>query len=181
MPTTIGHSLAGVFLNETRLFTPAKSKVICVFISLMLANLADLDFIPGILLGNPNRFHHGITHSFGAALLVGFLFATYFYFRQNQFGAAFGFATLVYTSHVVLDYLTLDTSNPVGVPVLWPISSKYFVASIAIFSDVHKDSSTATFLQSIFVPHNGVTILREIVILGPLTLAMIFWRKFFIK
>lgn len=181
MPTSIGHSLTGILLNESRIFTPAKSYLRCVLISITLANLADFDFVPGIFLGNPNRFHHGITHSFGAALFVGFLFALCFYFRQNRFWAAFGFAALLYFSHVALDYLALDRSHPVGVPMWWPVSSKYFISPITIFSDVHKDSSTATFFQSLFVTHNAMTVLREILILGPLTLSLLFWRKFFIN
>jgi membrane-bound metal-dependent hydrolase YbcI (DUF457 family) len=142
-----------------------------------LANLADIDFIPGLFYGNPNRYHHGVTHSFGVALVVGFLLGIYFYFGQHQFWAPFGFATVVYFSHVFLDYLTIDPSRPAGVPIWWPISSKYFISPIAVFSDVRKDSSTTTFLQSLFVTHNGITVLREIIILGPLVVVVMFFKK----
>ena len=36
-----------------------------------MGNLPDLDFIPGLLLGKLNAFHHGWTHSFvGVSLMV---------------------------------------------------------------------------------------------------------------
>ena len=32
-------------------------------------NAPDLDFIPGLILGRPNLYHHGISHSLGAAVI----------------------------------------------------------------------------------------------------------------
>ncbi len=181
MPSTLGHSLAGVLVNESRLFMLGKSHAQCVVIALVLANFADIDIIPGLFYGNPNRFHHGVTHSFGAALIVGFLFALIFYKWQTRFWSPFGFATLVYSSHLLLDILTIDTSYPFGVPLWWPVSSKYFIAPITIFSDVNKDSATATFFQSLFTTHNLFAALLEIVILGPIVLLTILMRKLIAK
>ena len=55
MPTSIGHTLAGLFLKETRLFTPAETVFKSLLVSVILANLADIDFLPGLILGNPNQ------------------------------------------------------------------------------------------------------------------------------
>ena len=41
----------------------------------LLASAADLDYIPGVLIGNPNLFHHTITHSIAAAIVCGFVIA----------------------------------------------------------------------------------------------------------
>ncbi len=170
MPTSIGHTFAGAFLNETKMFSPANTVLKSLLVSVILANLADIDFLPGLLAGNPNRFHHGVTHSLGATLLVGLLFGFYFYSKRNQFWAPFAFSGLLYLSHVGLDYLTVDTSPPHGVPIFWPLSGKYYLSPISVFSSVHKDSASATFFQSLFVAENASTIFREIFVLGPLVL-----------
>lgn len=170
MPTPIGHSLAGLLLNRTKIFVPSRSTYKSLAVAMVLANLADADFVPGLLSGNPNRFHHGFTHSIGASFIVGFLFAGYFFWCQRQFLAPFFFAASAYSSHIFLDFFTVDTSLPHGIPMFWPVSSEYFISPIAVFSDVRRSFSMGTFFQSLFVTHNSWTVLREIVILGPLLL-----------
>ncbi len=170
MPTPIGHSLAGLLLSKTKIFVPSRSTYKSLAVAMVLANLADADFVPGLLSGNPNRFHHGLTHSVGASLIVGFLFAGYFYFRQRRFLVPFFFAASAYSSHILLDFFAVDTSMPRGIPALWPFSSEYFISPIAVFSDVRRSASMGTFFQSLFVAHNGWTVLREIIILVPMVL-----------
>ena len=149
---------------------PSRSTYKSLAVAMVLTNLADADFVPGLLSGNPNRFHHGLTHSVGASLIVGFLFAGYFFCCQRRFLAPFIFATAGYFSHVVLDFFAVDTSMPRGIPALWPFSSEYFISPIAVFSDVRRSASMGTFFQSLFVAHNGWTVLREIIILVPMVL-----------
>ena len=170
MPTPIGHSLAGLLLSKTKIFVPSRSTYKSLAVAMILANLADADFVPGLLSGNPNRFHHGLTHSVGASLIVGFLFAGYFFCCQRRFLAPFIFATAGYFSHVVFDFFAVDTSMPRGIPALWPFSSEYFISPIAVFSDVRRSVSMGTFFQSLFVAHNGWTVCREILILAPMLL-----------
>lgn len=172
MPTMIGHSLAGVLLNETKLFLPAQTAFKSMLIAIILANLADLDFVSGFFVGNPNRFHHGITHSLGATVLVGVLFALYFYIKENRFLAPFAFSSLLYFSHVLFDFFSMDTSLPRGVPIFWPFTGEHYMSPVSVFSDVHKDSTSTTFVQSLFVSHNAWTILRETIILGPFFLLL---------
>lgn len=170
MPTPIGHSLAGLLLSRTKIFAPSRSTYKSLAVAIILANLADADFVPGLLSGNPNRFHHGLTHSVGASFIVGFLFAGYFFYWQRRFLAPFFFAASAYSSHIFLDFFTVDTSLPHGIPMFWPFSSEYFISPIAVFSDVSRSVSMGTFFQSLFVAHNGWTVLREIVILVPIVL-----------
>ena len=177
MPTSIGHTFAGIFLKETKIFSPANTALKSLLVSVILANLADIDFLPGLFLGNPNRFHHGVTHSLGATLVTGLVFGFYFYAKRNQFWTPFVFSGLLYLSHVVLDFLTVDTSPPQGVPIFWPLSAKYYLSPISVFSSVHKDSSSATFFQSLFVSENVWTVFREIFILGPFVL-LVYLTKF---
>ena len=141
---------------------------------IVVANLADIDFLPGFFVGNPNRFHHGGSHSIAAAVLVGACLAFLPAFRKLGYGRAFLFFFGLYGSHILLDFFSVDTSPPRGLPIFWPISDQYFISGFSIFSDVHKDSNSATFIQSLFVRHNFWTIAREILILAPFTLS---WFK----
>ncbi|MFQ5676054.1 MAG: metal-dependent hydrolase [bacterium] len=168
MPTPIGHSLAGLLLSKTKIFMPSRSPYRSLAIAVILANLADADFIPGLLTGNPNRFHHGVTHSVGASIIVGLLFAGFFFYCQRRFLAPFMFAFAGYYSHVVFDFFSVDSSIPHGVPALWPFSTEYFISPIAVFSDVRRSETLGTFFQSLFVGHNGWTICREILFLTPM-------------
>ncbi len=167
MPTTIGHSLAAFAVNGLNRVPINKSMMIT---GIVVANIADIDFLPGFFVGDPNRFHHGPTHSIAAALFSGVFFALVTPLRKLGFKAAFVLLFGLYCSHVLLDYFAVDTSLPYGVPLFWPISDQYFMSGFPIFSDVHKDSSSGTFLQSLFVMHNFWTIVREVVILTPFTL-----------
>ena len=70
MATPIGHSLFGGLLyllgkKDTTQF-PWALLIFCIF----CANVPDADFLPGILAGKPNLFHHGLSHS----LSFGFIF-----------------------------------------------------------------------------------------------------------
>ena len=110
--------------------------------------------------------------------MVSLLFAGYFLYRQGRFLLPFIFAALGYSSHILLDFFSVDTSPPYGIPMFWPFSSEYFVSSIDVFSDVRKSFSTATFFQSLLVSHNVWTVLKEILILGPLVLIFQVYRFF---
>ncbi len=169
MPLPIGHSLAGYTLYEghhSRLnFFRHRWATIAFFV--VLANLADIDFLPGYLAGNPNLYHHGPVHSLGAALLVGLLGGLFFGRRYGHFWRYFGIIAAVYYSHLVLDFFNNDTREPLGVMLLWPLSDVHFMSPISLFASVHKSSDSSTFFQSLFNWHNFGVALRELVIMGP--------------
>jgi len=149
---------------------------LAVFI--LLANFPDIDFLPGFFFGNPNKFHHGVTHSIGFALLIGALFGFIFYLRSKQnFNKYFFIFTLVYSSHLLMDFFGKDTRFPFGEQLFWPISQIYVLSPIAIFQDVHKASDSSIFLQSLVNWHNLKTILMECVILIPILLLVKLKRR----
>lgn len=170
MPTSVGHAFAGVLINEISDFNPGHSFWKSLWMAILLANLADLDFIPGILSGNPNKYHHAYTHSLGATLLVGGFFSLYYLFKYKQFKKPFIYSTGLYASHLILDFLTLDSSAPYGIPLFWPLSDRYYTSPVILFTDIHKASNTTAFFKSLFVAHNGWAIFRECLILGPVIL-----------
>ncbi len=82
--TSVGHSLAGLSLYlifERKLSLLKEWKEVLFF--LILANLPDLDFLPGIVSGDLNRYHHGASHSIGFCLLTGVITAGIYKLRKN--------------------------------------------------------------------------------------------------
>ena len=134
-----------------------------------LANAADLDFVPGVLLGHPAAFHRGITHTVVAALLVGVAVALVGRLMGRSLRAWFrlgSWAAAVYASHLVVDFFTADVGSPSGAPFLWPVSDRYFLAPVTLLPEIVIDpSGRRAFLASLFAPHTGRVWATEIGIL----------------
>ncbi len=184
MPSPVGHSLAAVALSglgrrwfgpsasSTPGAVPGRRRVFARELTLLgglifAANAPDLDFVPGILIGDPDRFHHGPSHSLGAALLFGIictLAARAFRVRRPiRFGLLM---TIAFISHLVLDMFSIDRRPPAGVPLLWPFSQHYFVVPIALFLDIKRNRDAGNFFSSLLVSHNLIAMAWEFVVMG---------------
>jgi len=73
MPSPIGHSLLA-FTVAGYDARKGSSRLWWWLLILTAAVAPDFDFLPGILIGDPNRFHHGPSHSITAALLFALTF-----------------------------------------------------------------------------------------------------------
>lgn len=147
-------------------------KMLLLFV--VLANLPDLDFLPGLLMGDPNKFHHHYwSHSFGAAVVVGAMFALAITCLRPARGFWFYFALCsgIYFSHVALDFFSHDTSAPYGVAIFWPFSAVYVTSPQPIFMSVHKAGQSDTFFQNLFVMHNFWAVVWELVVFVPIVIA----------
>ncbi|MER3445440.1 MAG: hypothetical protein C4291_00775 [Candidatus Dadabacteria bacterium] len=178
MPSTIGHSIAGYVIYRAASEDASRLEWRRLFLYCICSNLPDLDFIPGFLLGAPNKFHHGVSHSLGFAFGFGFYMSLILLFVKDQsilrsFIIFFG----LYFSHVLLDLLSYDSSPPYGVPVLWPITDNYYISPISVFSDIERDRASEAFIRSLFSLHNFLAILIETVILLPLVIMVSFFKK----
>lgn len=129
--------------------------------------MPDLDFVPGLLVGDPARFHHGWSHSVGAAAVVGLL-VWWLASDGNVRIAAIVF--LAYASHVALDWATADPSVPVGVPALWPLLDAYVISPVMILPRVIHSSASP------FNLHNLGVAAREVLLLGTPTLGLLWFR-----
>ncbi len=169
MPLPVGHSLLGYATYDAVTGEERKTTWRALLLVVVVANLPDLDFLPGFLMGEPNRFHrHYLSHSLGAAIVVGALLAAFFYRRRNKkFFSCFLLFFAVYFSHVVLDYFGVDRTNPLGVPMFWPLTSSHFMAPIGLFMSVQKSNDSGSFFQTIFVMHNLLATLWELALLLP--------------
>ena len=178
MPSPVAHSLAGIALGETKdnTFT-TKDRFLFYTLAIFFALFPDLDFIPGYFRGNPNLYHHGISHSIGFGVMVALLFGWTFskFLHSTWKGVLFVF--LLYLSHLLLDYLTVDTRPPIGEPLFWPLWDRYIISPVLIFSDVQKTSDSGTFFRSLFVMHNLLGMVKEFFILLPFVLLPPFFKS----
>ena len=183
MPLPVGHALAGIGLQRVwrGLFFRKgwHDALFCV----LLANLPDADFLPGLLLGRPNLYHHGAFHSLGAALAVALLAAGLFRLTgrravpaRRRLWPMAAAACLILPSHLLLDCFAVDHVPPFGLPLLWPVSGRYFIASRPIFLDVTRSADAGDFFISILSRHNLAAALREAALVGGAAFCLALWR-----
>ncbi len=182
MSSPFGHSIAGYILAAHESKTLKVQSVKTLILYLFVANAPDLDFIPGALMGKPNLFHHGISHSLGAAVLFSMVFAFLIGRRKNQYMKAFLIGFSLYCSHLFLDYISIDGRPPPGIPILWPLSNEYFIFPYPILPPImHSGLDHATigqFLDDLFSMHNLYVVFLEFLAMIPVLLIFILHRKY---
>jgi len=171
--TPIGHGLAGyaVYLSGRTVKLPRSTFWLCILMSIA----PDLDFIPGILQGQPNLYHQGVSHSLGAAVVASFA-AAILVSRGSSFRRQWILFGLAYGTHLVLDFLAPDGRPPYGQPLLSPITAEYYYAppALQILWGVRhaKATSAATsdWISGILHLHNLAAIGIEVLMTLPLVL-----------
>lgn len=130
MPFPILHTYAGYAVYKLTEDKNAGFQWATAFFAIFLANLADFDFIPGVLLQDAARFHRFGSHSIVAAICCGIFFALISYvLKKGSPSKVFVLATAAYGSHILLDCYSG------GASLLWPFSDariglhKYYVGS----------------------------------------------------
>lgn len=173
MPLPIAHSAAGIaaFLivsNKGLKYIKRPQFWMLLAVAVFMSIAADLDFIPGFLISQPNRFHHGPSHSIlAAAIYSSILFCLIQrYFKGVSRKTLFFILLLSALSHPFLDVFSKDTSSPYGVPLFWPLSNDYQISSFPIFGEVlRKGASTTTFFLSLWNKNNFFGIFSEMLFL----------------
>jgi membrane-bound metal-dependent hydrolase YbcI (DUF457 family) len=168
MPSPLAHGLVGLTIHV--LASRDRSELrdrwrLGVTVGAALAPDLDLTFkfVDG-------RNHHGYElHSIGFALLAAASAALAFRLLGRTRPLALGaVAGLSWVSHLVLDYLNVDTSPPIGLMALWPFSDAFFKSPVPIFMDIGRTLTWRT------VRHDAVAGAWECVVLVPLLLGA--WR-----
>jgi inner membrane protein len=178
MPSPLGHSLMGYMIYRATVRPGGGYRWQHMMLYLFAANVPDLDFIPGFVIGYPNWYHHGISHSIGFALLFAVVFSLFLALRtQETTGRNFAIFFGLYSSHIALDYFSIDTSAPYGEPLFWPSSNEYYIAPFAFLPDIWRDSSSLTFVPSLFNLHNLWAVSVEFLILFPFILLIAALRR----
>jgi membrane-bound metal-dependent hydrolase YbcI (DUF457 family) len=168
MPTPVGHAIGGLaaaFLTSAATGRSRLTKQVLAS-ALALAMVPDLDILAGS--------HRTYTHSIGAVALVGLL--ARLVLRTRHVGASpLALAlTAAYGSHLMLDLLGKDTSQPPGLMALWPFRSRFYMSGWDIFGEV----SRRYWLPSEFIFGNLQALAWEMLLLVPLLLfAWVLWSR----
>ncbi len=179
MASPVGHSLFGYIAYSIADQNKNGIDWRKLFGFIVIANLADFDYLFGFFIGKPNEYHHQFTHSIVFALIVAAGITMFLKIKHRRhLIRSFIIVFLVYCSHLLIDYFTLDTSPPFGEQLLWPFSNDYFLGKVAIFRDVHKGDTSASFFKNLFSFYNFVTGLMEIVMFGSVGILLNLYNKY---
>ena len=153
MALSLAHATAGYLAYEA--VRPAGAhRPLLLGAAVALANGPDLDFVPGLLVGNPAIYHRGVTHTLAAVVVVAALVAlgacALGQGRRPALRAGL-WAAAVWTSHLVLDYFTINAAVPAGARFLWPLSDRYWIAPVTPLPEIVIDSTgRRAFFASVF-------------------------------
>lgn len=170
MPFIIAHGLFATivyWIREKKLeFRHWKHLLFYIFCSFS----PDLDFIPGLFVGQTNRFHHGLSHSlFGAIFIAGFLFLFYKLWQKKGSWKEYFFILFLVSSHGFMDLLSVDTSFPYGCPIFF----NYIISPWVFFQDIHRSG-----IEQIFSLHNLRAIGIEIGTFFPFVVALLLTQHY---
>lgn len=143
MASPIGHALAGYIGYQGLATLPVKARDKWQLVgAIALANMPDLDFIPGLLIGQFKAFHRLGSHSLLSAAAVGMAVAlgTWLWGRWRQSTRAerprclvWGtWSWLLYAGHIGIDLIVIDRLPPQGLQLLWPLSDQFFVSPVMV-------------------------------------------------
>jgi inner membrane protein len=168
MPSPVGHALAGLTVHVLAARNPTDlhdRRRAAVAVAAALAPDVDLLFF----LVDGRNHHDYETHSIGfafCAALVAFGAARACrWARPLNLGVTAGLAWL---SHLLLDYLNVDTTPPIGIMALWPVGAGFYKFPWPLFLDIGRTLNWAT------VRHDGLAAAWEAAVLTPLLLGV--WR-----
>jgi membrane-bound metal-dependent hydrolase YbcI (DUF457 family) len=116
--------------------------------------------------------HRAMTHSVGAVIATGIAAGLIARWRRWPLAACMAIAAAAVGSHVLLDWLGRDSSEPIGIMALWPFSHAYFISGLDLFMDV----SRRYWLYDEFVVHNAKAAALELALIGPFAVAAWYWR-----
>lgn len=181
MPSPILHCAAGaaIYGLGRRFLEPRRGRLAALIV--VAALLPDIDFLPGLIQGDPNRFHNGPTHSVFFAFLVAammtWLALRKFDCSRTQRWMFFIFTFLAGVSHSMLDGLCVDERAPFGVPIFWPVWDVRFHVANAWFDGIKHGASGVTpaeFFDAVFSVANVKTMAKEFGI-GAVAMVLGWW------
>ena len=177
MPSPVAHSLMGYIIYGISGRSGAVQRRRLIPLYLLAANVADLDFLPGLLIDDANRYHHGVSHSIGFAIIFALVCSLFLFLLKRD--VSWWWRSLVvlfclYCSHIGLDYFATDSGFPYGLAVFWPVSGEFYISPIALFADIRRSPSGIDFFPSLFSLHNLWAVSVEVLLLLPFVLLIFF-------
>src|SRR5262245_62262850 len=160
---------AAVYLSYEAVRKEGPPRLLLLAGAVILANGPDLDFLPGLLAGQPGLYHRTVSHTAVAAVAVGLVVGMacrLFGWRGRAALWAALWAGATYATHLLLDFFTADVKPPSGEQLLWPLSDRYFISPVTPLREVMIDGSgRLAFLASLVTPPALAVWAGEIVLL----------------
>lgn len=169
MPSPIGHALAGVAAGW--MVVPPRGdrrRVAALALFCAVAAVApdvDLAF----------SAHSGPTHGLGAAAVAGLIvYGVWTALARTTVTPARAAvaAAAAYASHTLLDWLGSDSSPPIGIMALWPVSGAYYESPLHVFRAISRRYWLPEFWTA-----NVIAIGQELAILLPLVVLVYLLRR----
>src|SRR5262245_54941407 len=138
------HGAAG-YLSYEAVRKDGPRRLLLLAGAVILANGPDLDFLPGLLVGQPGLYHRTVSHSAVAAVAVGLavgVVCRLFGWRGRAALRAALWAGATYATHLLVDFFSSDVKPPSGVQLLWPLSDRYFISPVTPLPEIIIDPSS---------------------------------------
>jgi membrane-bound metal-dependent hydrolase YbcI (DUF457 family) len=154
---------------KARLATACGQYLPQLVLLVLLANLADVDFLIGIAFqGDANALHRGFTHSLAAAVVVALIVSLMWRVAAGFWRSALLYF-IAYASHLVIDFWTGSrlgwSSTGSGIPLLWPLSKEEFSSPFVLIVGVIHDN-----IPALFTVKNARSSLCELLTFGAITI-----------
>lgn len=182
--TPIGHSLAGYAVYNFSVAPTNRNRLKLAFLCIFMATAPDLDILPGILIGRPQLYHHGITHSLGFAFVASLVIAGIVSIRMKPFMLIFSLCLISYLSHLLIDFLGSSSHNwhsVVGIPLFWPFGREKFSSTVGLYLAFRYNSSPSAtiieWIKSMLNLYNINAIALEVALLIPFIFLGQFYRR----
>jgi len=167
VPSPLAHALAGL---TTHVLTAPAEEIASrrrTLVTVGAALAPDLDFAWRLVDGV--NHHQAQGHSLGVGIAVALATAAVAALTGAPRPAGLGLAALLgWCSHILLDFLNVDTSPPIGLMALWPLSHGYFKSPWPLFLDIGRTLNWRT------VRHDALAVAWELALVCPVLVAA--WR-----
>src|SRR6266446_2203153 len=152
---------------KMRFVTACRQYLPQLVLLVLLANLADVDFLIGLgTEANANALHHGFTHSLAAAVFVA-LAVNCVWRIAGSFWRSAILCFSAYSSHLLIDLCTGAklgwNATASGIPLFWPSSKTYSSPFILFFGVRHEN------LRQLFSIENMWSSIYELLTFGAIT------------
>lgn len=174
MPSPLGHVLGGTAVYLIATNNENRSKL-TLGVTILGSVVPDFDFVPGVIIGEPAAFHHGISHSLPFAFFFGAL-VFFIVCRVENMRTAVQtgiMAGLAYASHLVLDLVSVTEGR--GIPIIWPLTSDRFGVNLQLLGHF-QHGRLAQGIWSVVRWENLPALTREAAVLG-IPLLFLVWRE----
>jgi membrane-bound metal-dependent hydrolase YbcI (DUF457 family) len=170
MASPIGHGLAGLavaWAADVR-STGKRTSAVLTLGCVALAAAPDLDLLV-------TGFHRTATHSMLSVVLVAAVAALIAGrvggARQMPSGYVVRVAALcalAWASHIAVDWISADSSNPQGMQILWPFADTWFISGWDVFPGTER----RRMLSEASLRQNALALVTELAVMLPILVGL---------